>query len=295
VIRVPGTLKAVVVASDGNGRYGRLDPFLGAAHAVAESARNVAVTGARPLAITNCLNFGNPERTDVMWQFTEAIRGMREACEALATPVTGGNVSFYNESGDSAIDPTPVIGMLGVLTDYRLRVPSAFPLAGLAIYLLGETAAELGGSEFAEVVLADAGGMPPALDLAKERELIELLIEAASGAILASAHDPSDGGVAVALVECAVGGGHGFAVSLPTDLPPHVALFSESASRAIVSVAPADEQRLRELAAVHAVPIARIGETGGPRAVIEGAVDLTVAQLADVWERAIPRLLGEAV
>jgi phosphoribosylformylglycinamidine synthase subunit PurL len=137
VIRVPGTLKGVVITSDGNGRFGRLDPFLGAAHAVAEAARNVAATGARPLAITNCLNFGNPERPEVMWQFAEAIRGMREACVALETPVTGGNVSFYNESGDSAIDPTPVIGMLGLLPDYRLRVPNAFPLAGLAIYLLG--------------------------------------------------------------------------------------------------------------------------------------------------------------
>ena len=295
VIRVPGTLKGVVVASDGNGRYGRLDPFLGAAHAVAEAARNVAVTGARPLAITNCLNFGNPERSEVMWQFAEAIRGIREACEALGTPVTGGNVSFYNESGGSAIDPTPVIGMLGLLPDYRLRVPNAFPAAGLAIYLLGETAPELGGSEFADVVLGEAGGMPPALDLSIERALIEVLVEAASEAILASAHDCSDGGLAVALAECAIGAGHGFAVSLPTDLPSHIALFSESASRVVASVTPADEERLVELAAAHAVPIARIGETGGPRAVIEHAIDLTVARLADPWEHAIPRLLGEAV
>jgi phosphoribosylformylglycinamidine synthase subunit PurL len=295
VIRVPGTLKGVVITSDGNGRFGRLDPFLGAAHAVAEAARNVAATGARPLAITNCLNFGNPERPEVMWQFAEAIRGMREACVALETPVTGGNVSFYNESGDSAIDPTPVIGMLGLLPDYRLRVPNAFPLAGLAIYLLGETAAELGGSEFAEAVLGETGGMPPGLDLAKERALIELLVEAASATVLASAHDASDGGLAIALAECAFGVGHGFAVSLPTDLPAHIALFSESASRAIVSVAPADEDRLRELASAHAVPLTRIGETGGPRAVIEHAVDLTVAELSDGWEHAIPRLLGEAV
>ena len=153
VIRVPSSLKGVVVSSDGKGRFGRLDPYLGAMHAVAESARNVAVTGARPLAITNCLNFGNPERPEVMWQFAESIRGIRDACEGLGTPVTGGNVSFYNESGDSAIDPTPVIGMLGLLPDYRLRVPSAFPGPGLAIYLVGETAAELGGSEFAEAVL----------------------------------------------------------------------------------------------------------------------------------------------
>jgi phosphoribosylformylglycinamidine synthase len=295
VIRVPGTLKGVVVSSDGNGRYGRLDPFLGAAHAVAEAARNVAVTGARPLAVTNCLNFGNPERPEVMWQFAESIRGMREACAALATPVTGGNVSFYNESGDSAIDPTPVIGMLGLLSDYRLRVPSAFPQAGLAIYLLGETAAELGGSEFAEVVLDETGAMPPALDLDKERALIDLLVRAAADTMLASAHDCSDGGLAVALAECAIGRGHGFATSLVTDLPAHVALFSESAARAVVSVAPVDEERFAELAAEPGVRATRIGETGGPRAVIDGVIDVTVAELAAVWEQAIPRLLGEAV
>src|SRR4029079_3122020 len=194
-IRVPDTLKGVVVSSDGKGRFGRLDPYLGAAHAVAEAARNVAVTGARPLAITNCLNFGNPERPEVMWQFAESIRGMRDACEGLGTPVTGGNVSFYNESGDSAIDPTPVIGMLGALPDYRLRVQSSFPQAGLAIYLCGETAAELGGSEFAEAVLGETGGMPPALDLARERALIDLLVAAAEEAVLASAHDCGDGGL----------------------------------------------------------------------------------------------------
>ena len=295
VIRVPNTLKGVVVSSDGKGRFGRLDPYLGAMHAVAESARNVAVTGARPLAITNCLNFGNPERPEVMWQFAESIRGIRDACEGLGTPVTGGNVSFYNESGDSAIDPTPVIGMLGLLPDYRLRVPSAFPGPGLAIYLVGETAAELGGSEFAETVLGSITGMPPALDLAKERALIELLVAAAADAVLGSAHDCGDGGVAVALTECAIGAGHGFAVSIPTDLPAHVALFSESASRAVVSVAPLDEEAFQELAAVHGVPVTRIGETGGPRAVIDAAIDIPVAELEQVWASAIPRLLGEAV
>jgi len=295
VIRVPNSLKGVVVSSDGKGRFGRLDPYLGAMHAVAESARNVAVTGARPLAITNCLNFGNPERPEVMWQFAESIRGMRDACAGLGTPVTGGNVSFYNESGDSAIDPTPVIGMLGLLPDYRLCVPSAFPGPGLAIYLVGETAAELGGSEFAEAVLGSVTGMPPALDLAKERALIELLVAAAAETVLVSAHDCGDGGVAVALAECAIGLGHGFAVSIPTDLPAHVALFSESASRAVVSVAPLDEEAFRGLADVHAVPVTRIGESGGPRAVIDAAIDIPVSELEGIWSSSIPRLLGEAV
>ena len=295
VIRVPNSLKGVVVSSDGKGRFGRLDPYLGAMHAVAESARNVAVTGARPLAITNCLNFGNPERPEVMWQFAESIRGIRDACEGLGTPVTGGNVSFYNESGDSAIDPTPVIGMLGLLPDYRLRVPSAFPGPGLAIYLLGETAAELGGTEFAEAVLGSVTGMPPALDLSRERALLDLLVAAAADAILVSAHDCGDGGVSVALAECAIGAGHGFAVSIPTDLPAHVALFSESASRAVVSVAPLDEEAFQALAAAHGVPLARIGETGGPRAVIDAAIDIPVAELEQIWASAIPLLLGEAV
>jgi phosphoribosylformylglycinamidine synthase len=295
VIRVPGTLKGVVVSSDGKGRYGRLDPKLGAMHAVAEAARNVAVTGAKPLAITNCLNFGNPERPAVMWQFAESIAGMAEACEALGTPVTGGNVSFYNESGDSAIDPTPVIGMLGLLPDYRLRVPLGFARPGLAIYLLGETFAELGGSEFADVVLGEVTGMPPALDLVKERSLLEFLVAAAAEARLASAHDCGDGGLGVALAEAAIAHGHGFAVTVPTDLPAHVALFSESASRAVVSVALVDEAAFEALARSHGVPATRLGETGGPRAVIEGAIDVLVADLAEVWETAIPRLLGEAV
>ena len=153
VVRVPGTMRGLALSTDGCGRYGALDPYLGAAHAVAEGARNVAVTGARPLAVTNCLNFGNPERPVVMWQFVESVRGLADACRALGTPVTGGNVSFYNESGESAIWPTPVIGMLGVLEDYRLRVPTGFPRSGLAVYALGETYGELGGGEFAEAVL----------------------------------------------------------------------------------------------------------------------------------------------
>ena len=232
VVRVPGSLKGLALSSDGKGRFGHLDPYLGAAHAVAEAARNVAATGAKPLAITNCMNFGNPERPVVMWQFAEAIRGMRDACLAFDTPVTGGNVSFYNESGDSAIWPTPVIGMLGLLEDYRLRVATGFIRAGLSICVLGETFAELGGSEFAEVVLGVISGRPPALDLERERALHDLLHEAAKDDLLASAHDCGDGGLAVTLAEQAVLGGHGFVVSVPGDLPPHVvALLGVRVSR----------------------------------------------------------------
>ena len=287
--------KALALSTDGKGRFGALDPYLGSVHAVAEAARNVAVTGARPLAITNCLNFGDPEQPEVMWQFAESIRGIRDACLALGTPVTGGNVSFYNGSGGSAIDPTPVIGMLGLLADHRLRVPGGFPRPRLAIHLLGETFAELGGSEFAQTVLGNAGGRPPAIDLERERALLRLLEEAAAETILASAHDCADGGLAVALAECAIAGGNGFAVAVPGDLPAHVTLFAESASRAVVAVDPADEERLLGLAAARGVPVARLGETGGPRAMIDGLLDVPVAELAAIWEGAIPRLLGEAV
>jgi phosphoribosylformylglycinamidine synthase len=291
IVRIPGTLRAVALSTDGKGRFGQLDPYLGAAHAVAEAARNVAVTGARPLAVTNCMNFGNPERPEVMWQFAESIRGMRDACLAFETPVTGGNVSFYNESGDSAIWPTPVIGMLGLLEDHRLRIPAGFGHAGLSIYLLGETFPELGGSEFAEVLLGSTAGRPPALDLSKERELLELLQACARDDVLASAHDCGDGGIAVALAESAIAGAHGFAVTVPGDLPPHVALFSESASRVVVSVAPERADTLTELAGRFGVPCANLGETGGPRVVFGGLFETTVEELGDIYEGAIPSLL----
>jgi phosphoribosylformylglycinamidine synthase len=295
VVRIEGSLKAMALSSDGKGRYGALDPYLGAAHAVAEAARNVAVSGARPLAVTNCLNFGNPERPEVMWQFAEAVRGMGDTCRALGTPVTGGNVSFYNESGDSAIWPTPIIGMLGLIDDYRLLVRSGFPSPGLVIYLLGETFAELGGSEFAEAVLGSLSGRPPSLDLDRERALIELFVEGARrGDLLESAHDCSDGGLAVALAESAMAGDTGFAISLSGDLPWHVALFAESASRAVVSVAPERAGELEELAAAHHVPFARLGETGGPRMVFDSLFEATVAEARAAYEDAIPRLMDTA-
>jgi phosphoribosylformylglycinamidine synthase subunit PurL len=295
VVRVPDTLKGVAVSTDGKGRFGALDPYLGAAHAVAEAARNVAVTGARPLAITNCMNFGNPERPEVMWQFAESVRGMADACRAFQTPVTGGNVSFYNESGESAIWPTPVIGMLGLLEDYRLRVPTGFTGAGLAIYLLGETFAELGGSEFAEAVLGVIEGRPPALDLEREAALLRFLHAAAAEDLVASAHDCSDGGLAVALAESAIEGGHGFVVTVGTDLPAHVALFSESASRAVVSVSPEREQGFLDLTREHGVTALRLGETGGPRAVFDGLFETSVEDLRAAYETALPRLLGEEI
>jgi phosphoribosylformylglycinamidine synthase subunit PurL len=291
LVRIEGTLRAIALSTDGNGRYGLLDPYLGGAHAVAEAARNVACTGTRPLAVTNCLNFGNPERPEVMWSFAEAVRGMGDACRALDTPVTGGNVSFYNETGDSAVYPTPVVGMLGVLDDYRLRLGTGLA-PGAVVYLLGDTFPELGGSEYAEVVLGRVSGRPPALDLHRERALIDLLVEAAARDVLASAHDCSDGGLAVALAEAAIAGECGFAVAVPGDLPAHVALFSESASRVVVSVDPAKTGALETLAGDHGVPFARLGETGGPRMVFDDLFEATLDEARRVHEATIPNLMS---
>ena len=292
VIRIEGTLRALALSCDGNGRFGHLDPYLGAAHAVAEAARNVAVVGATPVAITNCMNFGNPERPEVMWEFAESIRGMADACRRLGTPVTGGNVSFYNESGGSAIWPTPIVGMLGLIEDYRLLVRPGFPGAGLLVYLLGETFPELGGSEFAQVALRSVSGHPPALDLAREASLHQMLLEAARGDLLASAHDCSDGGLAVALAESALAGDTGFAVSLPGDEPWYVALFSESASRAVVSVAPEKAEAVEALASAHHLPTSRLGETGGPGMVFDSLLEITVEDARSAHEGAIPKLLA---
>jgi len=292
LVRIEGTLKALALSTDGKGRFGALDPYLGAAHAVAEAARNVACTGATPLAITNCLNFGNPERPEVMWQFARSVLGIADACRAFETPVTGGNVSFYNEAGSSAIWPTPVIGMLGLIEDYRLAVRGAFGGSGSWVYLMGETFAELGGSEFAEVVLGTVSGRPPALDLERERRLHRLLIEGAGSDLFESAHDCAEGGIAIALAESAIAGGTGFAASLPGDVPAHVGLFSESASRAVVSVRPERATELEDTAAAMGVHLFRLGETGGPRVVFDGLFEMEVGDIAAEYEGAIPALLA---
>jgi phosphoribosylformylglycinamidine synthase len=295
VIRIEGTLRAVALSTDGNGRYGYLDPYLGGAHAVAEAARNVAVVGARPVAVTNCLNFGDPERPEVMWSFAEAVRGMGDACRALQTPVTGGNVSFYNESGDSSVYPTPVVGMLGLLDDYRLLVRHGFGAGGLSIYLLGRTLRELGASELAEVVLGKVSGRPPNLDLEAEARLHRLLHECARQDLLTSAHDCSDGGLAVAMAECAIAGGLGFSVALPDgDLSPSEALFSESASRVVVTVRPGREAEFEQAASIHRVPLSRLGQTGGSRLNFEGLCDVDLSDAVVVHEGTIPRLMASS-
>ena len=287
-----GTGLGIALAADGNGRYGRLDPYRGAQLALSEAYRNVAATGARPLAVTNCLNFGSPEDPAVMWQFAEAVRGLADGCAALGVPVTGGNVSFYNQTGTVAIHPTPVIGVLGVHDDVRRRVGIGFP-AGQSparIVLLGATRAEFGGSAWAHVLHGHLGGRPPAPDLDAEWRLAGLLAAATADGLLSAAHDLSDGGLAVALAESCLRGGTGCVVRLPGD--PFTALFSESAGRCAVAVRPGAEAAFGRLRETHGVPGQAIGTVGGDLLVVDGCFAIPLAELAVVHARALPALFG---
>ncbi len=281
----------VALATDGNGRYARLDPYAGAQLALAEAYRNVAVTGARPLAVTNCLNFGSPEDPSVMWQFTEAVRGLADACAALSVPVTGGNVSFYNQTGAAAIHPTPVVGVLGVHDDVRRRLATGFGEAGAPIVLLGRTAAEFGGSLWAQVAHGHLGGRPPAVDLDAERSLAELLVAAAGAGLLTAAHDLADGGLAVAIAECCLTGGSGAVLRLPGD--PFTYLFSESAARAVAAVRPGRAAEFQELCERCGVPATAIGTTGGDSLEVDGCFVIPLAELASVHRATLPRLFGQ--
>jgi phosphoribosylformylglycinamidine synthase subunit PurL len=288
VLRVKGTSRALAVSVDGNGRYCYLDPRRGAALAVAEAARNVACSGATPIGATNCLNFGNPERPDIMWQFAEAVEGIREACEALEIPITGGNVSLYNETDGQAIHPTPIIGVVGLIERADRALGRTFRGAGSGIVLLGDNLGELGGSEYLRTLQGLTRGVPPALDLRRERALQWLLAEAVAAGLLQSAQDCSDGGVAVALAECAFEtGGIGAEVDLPAVGSPIATLFGESASRAIVSATLAASERLIELARELGVPARLIGKTGGSRLriTIDGkpAIDLDLTEAEQAW------------
>jgi phosphoribosylformylglycinamidine synthase subunit PurL len=280
----------IALATDGNGRYCRLDPYLGTQLVLAEAYRNVAATGARPLAVTNCLNFGSPEDPAVMWQFAEAVRGLADGCAALGVPVTGGNVSFYNQTGTSAVHPTPVIGVLGVHDDVRRRLSIGFGTEGAGLVLLGRTEAEFGGSAWAHVVHGHLGGRPPVPDLAAEGRLAALFAAAAAGGLLAAAHDLSDGGLGVALAESCLRGGVGCRVRLPGDA--FTWLFSESAARAVVAVRPGCEAAFAELRAAHDVAGQTIGAVGGDRLVVEGCFTVPLAELAEVHTATFPALFG---
>jgi phosphoribosylformylglycinamidine synthase II len=288
----------IALATDGNGRYTKLDPYTGAQLALAEAYRNVAATGARPLAVTDCLNFGSPEDPEVMWQFAEATRGLADACLALGTPVTGGNVSFYNQTNNAAIHPTPIVGVLGVIDDVTRRIRLAFEQEGDILLLLGDTRDEFGGSEWAHVVHGHLGGLPPRVDLERERLLAEVLIAGSRDGMLSAAHDLSDGGLIQAIVESALRGGRGARVVLPETVldqvngDPFVALFSESAGRAIVAVPRSEELRFTDMCRFRGLPVARIGVVDGDAVEVQGQFSLPLDELRRAHTHTFPALFG---
>jgi len=298
VVRVKGTARALAISVDGNGRYCYLDPRRGAMLAVAEAARNVACAGALPIGATNCLNFGNPERPEIMWQLVEAIEGIAEACRALDTPITGGNVSLYNETDGQAIYPTPAIGVVGVIEDASCVLARSFRGEGDAIVLLGEGLGELGGSEYLKSVHHTVAGRPPQLDLAREHALITLLNRASSGRLIRSAHDCSDGGLAVALAECTFdSGGIGGSIDVPDgSMRDDAVVFGESASRVLVSASEQNAATLLQLAAEQAVPARIVGRTGGTRIVIRSSgrpvIDCEVEVAYNAWATAFERYVA---
>ncbi|MGI3779732.1 MAG: AIR synthase-related protein, partial [Janthinobacterium lividum] len=285
----------VALATDCNGRFALLDPYAGAQLALAEAYRNVACSGAEPVAITDCLNFGSPEDPAIMWQFTQAIDGLVDGCRILKTPVTGGNVSFYNQTGTTPILPTPVVGVMGVIEDVTRRTPVGFAVEGDAVYLLGETRDELDGSAWADVVHDHLGGRPPQVDLAHEQRLADVLVRASRRGVLRSAHDLSDGGLAQALVESCLRRDRGVEVTLPEGADPFVALFSESAGRVLVSLSPDAEQDLLTLCSTAGVPLARLGSvtgSGDPTLAVADQFRLLLAKIRAGWEATIPAVLA---
>jgi phosphoribosylformylglycinamidine synthase subunit PurL len=283
----------VAVATDCNGRFAKLDPYAGAKLALAEAYRNVAVSGARPLAVTDCLNFGSPEDPAVMWQFAEATRGLSDGCQELGLPITGGNVSLYNQTGESAILPTPVVGVLGVIDDVSRRTPQGFREEGQQIYLLGSTREELSGSEWASVAHDHVGGHPPEVDLAVERQLADIVINASRDGLIDAAHDLSDGGLAQALAESTLRYGVGCRVWLPDDLDPFVALFSESAGRAIVAVPRSEEVRFTDMCSARGFPHQRVGVVTGDAIDVQDRFTIPLEELRAAWSATLPALFED--
>jgi phosphoribosylformylglycinamidine synthase len=289
------------IATDCNGRYSQLDPYQGAQLALAEAYRNVSVTGAVPAAVTDCLNFGSPENPEVMWQFKRAVEGLSDACQTMQIPVTGGNVSFYNQTGDDAIHPTPVVGVLGVIDDVARRIPSAWQEEGQNIYLLGHTSVELDGSAWANTIHNHLGGRPPAVDLEREVALGSLLHGAALEGLVTSAHDLSDGGLAQALGEAVSRFGVGARVYLDEILErdgidASTALFSESTGRVIVSVDRTDDVKFVGLCEARGYPVLRIGvtdQTGADAALdVQGLFTVPVAEIRQRSAETLPKYFG---
>jgi phosphoribosylformylglycinamidine synthase len=286
----------VALSVDGNGRFTRLDPYTGAKLALAEAYRNVAVTGATPVAVTNCLNFGSPEDPIVMWQFAEAVRGLADGCQELGIPVTGGNVSFYNQTGATPIHPTPVVGVLGLVPKVAERIPMGFTNQGDLLFLLGETRDELSGSEWAHVVHHHLGGTPPRVDLAAEARLAGMLAEAGRVGHVTAAHDLSEGGLAQALVESCLRRGYGAQITLPANqgLSPFVQLFSESAGRALVAVKVGQDAAFAALAAEREVPCTPLGSVRAAATGlgVEGLFEVPLDELREAYTSTLPALFG---
>ncbi|HEX4723493.1 MAG TPA: phosphoribosylformylglycinamidine synthase subunit PurL [Pseudonocardiaceae bacterium] len=288
------TGRGIAVSTDCNSRYVALDPYQGAQLALAEAYRNVAVTGATPAAVTDCLNFGSPEDPGVMWQFREALHGLADGCRELGIPVIGGNVSFYNQTGDTAILPTPLVGVLGVIDDVRRRIRTGFGATGETLLLLGTTRDEFGGSEWAHVVHGHLGGRPPQVDLAAERLLAEVLVAASRDGMVSAAHDLSEGGLAQAVVEAALIGETGCRVVLPVDADPFVWLFAESAGRALVAVPRVAESRFTESCTASGLPWTRIGvvDAAVDAVEIQNVATISLSELSAAWEGTLPSLFG---
>jgi phosphoribosylformylglycinamidine synthase len=295
VLRIPGAASRIAVTADCNARFCAADPYLGAQHAVAEAARNLSVAGAEPAAVTNCLNFGSPEDPEVMWQFAETVRGMGEACRALGVPVVSGNVSFYNSTGDAAIHPTPIIGMVGVIPAGVASPPLGFGREGDHIFLLGKTEKDLGGSEYERLVAEGPPGPPPLLDLGLAAGVGRAIRKAIAEAIVTAAHDCSQGGLAAALAEMCVAGMVGARVMPEPGLEPWVWLFSESPSRIVVATEAASAGRIREIAEAEGVPVTALGTVGGPALEVEGAGTFALEELGDRYENTFARAMGYSV
>jgi phosphoribosylformylglycinamidine synthase subunit PurL len=296
VLRIDeSTGRGIAVSTDASGRYTLLDPYTGAQLALAEAYRNVAVTGATPVAVTDCLNFGSPEDPGVMWQFAQAVRGLADGCAALGIPVTGGNVSFYNQTGSAAILPTPVVGVLGVLDDVSRCLRTSFGSdPGETLMLLGDTRDEFDGSIWAQVTADHLGGRPPIVDLAREKLLAEVLSSASRDGLVSAAHDLSEGGLAQAIVESALAGETGCRIVLPEDTNPFVALFSESAGRALVAVARTEESRFTAMCEARGLPATRIGvvDQDSDSIEIQDLFTVSLAELRATSEAVLPRFFG---
>lgn len=293
------TQRGIAVSTDASGRYTQLDPYAGAQLALAEAYRNVAVTGATPVAVTNCLNFGSPEDPGVMWQFAQAVRGLADGCAVLGIPVTGGNVSFYNQTGSTPILPTPVVGVLGVIDDVRRRLPTGLGNEpGETLYVLGDTRDEFDGSIWAEVTGGHLGGLPPAVDLAREKLLAEVLTAASRDGLVSAAHDLSEGGLIQAVIEAALAGETGCRLVLPAEwaavADAFVLLFSESAGRVLVAVPRTEESRFVAMCAARGLPATRIGvsDDGSDSVEVQGLFTLTLEELRSTSEGVLPRLFG---